>query len=108
MDASSARFDANRMFEVQHLVIQQVFDGATRSVRSIEYAADDNGIVCGIVMAQHAAGLMRAPRESGTTEKAVEEAGVERLKHLIQIVMMTGGSEDALASAGLTNMFGLA
>lgn len=61
VDAAASGFDADRMLEVEHLVVEQVLDGATGSVGPVEDAADHDGVVSGIVVAQHAAGLMSAP-----------------------------------------------
>jgi hypothetical protein len=38
------------MFEVKHLVVEEVLDGAARGVGAIEDAADDDGVVCGVVV----------------------------------------------------------
>ncbi len=77
VDAAAAGFDADGMLEVEHLVVEQILDGATRGVGAIEDAADDDGVVGGVVVAEHAAGVVGAPGERGPAEEAVEEAGVE-------------------------------
>ena len=88
VDAAAAGFDADGMLEVEHLVVEQVLDGAARSVGAVEDAADDDGVVRGVVVAEHAAGVVSAPGERGAAEQAVEEAGVERLEDLVEIVVM--------------------
>lgn len=50
---------------------------------------------------------MGAPGERGAAEEAVEEAGVERLEDLVEIVVVAVGCGDALAAAGLADVFGL-
>jgi hypothetical protein len=51
--------------------------------------------------------VVGAPGEGGAAEEAVEESGVERLEDFVEIVVMAAGCGDALAAAGLTNVFGL-
>jgi hypothetical protein len=108
VDAATSSFDADGVLEVKHLVVEKVLDGATGGIGAIEDAADDDGVVGRIVVAQHAAGVVGAPRKCGAAEKTVEEAGVERLEDLVEIVVMADGSEDALAAAGLADVFRLA
>jgi hypothetical protein len=74
VDAAASRLDADRVLEMQHLVIQEILDGTSRRVWAVEDAADDDGVVGGVVMAEHAAGRMGAPGERGATEEAMEEA----------------------------------
>ncbi len=49
--AAAAGFDADRMFEVEHLVVEEVFDRAARCVGAVEDAGDDDGVVGGVVVA---------------------------------------------------------
>ena len=51
VDAAAASFDADGVLEVEHLVIQEILDGAAGSVGAIEDAADDDGVVGGVVVA---------------------------------------------------------
>ncbi len=39
----------------------------------------------GVVVAQHAPGVMSAPGEDGTAQQAVEEARVERIEDLVEV-----------------------
>ena len=61
MDAAAAGFDADGVLEVEHLVVEEVLDCAAWGVVAVEDAADDDGIVGGVVVAEHAAGVMGAP-----------------------------------------------
>ena len=61
VDATSAGFDADGMLKVEHLVVEEIFDCAARGVGAIEDARDDDGVVGGIVVAEHATGVMGAP-----------------------------------------------
>lgn len=95
------------MLEVEHLVIQQILDGTSRSVGAVEDAADDDGVVGGVVVSQHAFGMMGAPGKSGATEQAVKKACVEALEDLVEIVAVSLRGGDTFAAAGLTDVFGL-
>jgi hypothetical protein len=108
MDAAPSGFDADGMFEVEHLVVEEVFDGAARGVGTIEDARDDDSVVRGVVVAEHAASGMGGPGEGGTAEEAVEETGVEGLEDFVEIVVMTLRGGDALAPADLADVLGLA
>ena len=107
MDAAAAGFDADGVLEVEHLVVEEILDGATRRVGAIEDAGDDDGVVGGVVVAEHAAGVVGAPGEGGAAEEAVEETGVEGLEDFVEIVVVAGGGGEAFAAAGLTDVLGL-
>ena len=51
MDAAATGFDADGVLEVEHLVVEKVLDGAARGVGAVEDAADDDGVVSGVVVA---------------------------------------------------------
>jgi hypothetical protein len=108
VDAAAAGFDADGMLEVEHLVVEEVLDGAAWGVRAVEDAGDDDGVVGGVVVAEHATSVVGAPCKRGTAEEAVEEAGVEGFEDFVEIVVVAGRSGEALASAGLADVFGLA
>ena len=63
MDAAAAGLHADWVLQVEHLVIQQVLDGAAGRVGPVEDAADHDCVVGGIVVAQRTAGMMRAPSQ---------------------------------------------
>jgi hypothetical protein len=108
VDAAAAGFDADGVLEVKHLVVEQVLDGAARGVGTVEDTADDDGVVRGVVVAEHAAGVVGAPGKGGAAEEAVEEARVEGLEDFVQVEVVAGGGGETLAAAGLADMFGLA
>jgi hypothetical protein len=83
VDAAAAGFDADRMFEVEHLVVEEVLDRAAWGVGPIEDAGDDDSVMSGVVVAEHAAGVVGAPGECGAAEEAVEETSVERLEDFV-------------------------
>ncbi len=47
-------------------MVEEVLDGAAGSVGAVEDAADDDGVVGGVVVAEHAAGGVGRPGEGGT------------------------------------------
>jgi hypothetical protein len=107
VDAAAAGFDADGVLEVEHLVVEQVLDGAARRIGTVEDAADDDGVVSRVVVAKHATGVVGTPRKSGAAEETVEETGVEGLEDLVEVVVVAEWCEDALAAAGLANVLGL-
>jgi hypothetical protein len=107
VNAAAPGFDADGMLEVKHLVVEKVFDGTAWGVGAVEDARDDDGVVGGVVVAEHAAGVMRGPGEGWAAEEAVEETGVEGLEDFVEIVVVAGGGGDAFAAASLADVFGL-
>ena len=89
VDAAAAGFDADGVLEVEHLVVEEVLDGTARGVGTVEDAADDDGVVSCVVVAEHATGVVGAPGEGGATEEPVEETGVEGLEDLVEVVVVT-------------------
>jgi hypothetical protein len=96
------------VLEVEHLVIEQVLDGVARAGGAVEDAADDDGVVGGVVVAERALGVVLAPGEVGTAEQPAEEARVERVEDLFEIEEAAFGAEVALAAASGADEFGLA
>jgi len=92
---------------VEHLVIEEVLDRAAWGVVAVEDAADHDRVVGGVVVAEHAAGVVGGPGEGGTAEESVEEAPVEGLEDFVEVVVVAGGGGDALAATGLANVLGL-
>jgi hypothetical protein len=107
VDTAAAGFDADRMLEVEHLVVEKILDCAPWRVGAVEDAGDDDRVVGGVIVAEHAASVVSGPRERGTAEEAVEETRVEGLEDLVEVVMMANGCGEAFASAGLADVLGL-
>jgi hypothetical protein len=107
VDAAAACFDADGMFEVEHLVIEKIFDGAARSVGAIEDPADDDGVVRCVVVTQHAAGVVGAPGQGGAAKKTVKETDVERLEDFVEIVVMACRCRESFPATGLADVFRL-
>ena len=89
-------------------MVEEVLDGAAWGFGAVEDAGDDDGVVGGVVVAQHAAGLVGGPGEGGAAEEAVEEAGVEGLEDFFEVVVAAFGGGDALAAAGEADVLGSA
>jgi hypothetical protein len=99
VDAAAQATQPDGMLEVQHLVIEQVFDGVARTGGAIEDAADDDGVVGGVVVAQRALGVVLAPGEVGTAEQPAKEARIERIENFIEMKVAALGSEETLGAA---------
>src|ERR1700704_2410937 len=103
MNQSSAAAQLDRMPQVQHLVIDQILNGVKRHACGIENTADDDGVVRGIVMSQAAQGFVAAPGHLRSSHQAVEEAKIQVVKNLVQVVMLALWAFNALASAQLAD-----
>ena len=103
--AAAAQFD--RMAQVKHLVIHEIFDGITRRLRTVEYTAHDDGVVGGIVVAQAVARVIAAPGHLRTRHQSMKEARIQIIEDLFQVVMLAVGAEQALAPAHLPDQVGL-
>ena len=68
---------------MEHLVVQKIFDGAAWRVRTVEYPADDDGVVGGIIVAQHSTGVMSRPGKRGASKESMEEPDIKRLEDFI-------------------------
>jgi len=101
--ASPTPTQFDRVLQMQHLVKENVFDGVLRHARMIEDAADDDGVVGGIVMAKAAACVVPAPSELRPSHESVEKAAVEVVENFFQMVVMAAGGADVFASAHLAD-----
>src|SRR5882724_8752377 len=103
MDQASAAAQLDRMPQVEHLVVDQIFNGIQRDACGIENAADDDGVVRGIVMAKAAQSLVAAPGHLRSGHQAMEEAEVQIVKNLVKIVVLSLRALNALAPAELAD-----
>jgi len=92
---------------MEHLVEHDVLDHKARHSRVIEDAADDDGVVGGIVMTEPVAGVVAAPGELRAAHQAVEESAVQVLEDFVQMIVVAGGGVDLLSSAHLADEAGL-
>src|ERR1700687_5634414 len=103
MHASSAPSQFDRVLQMKHLVKQNVFDRVARHAWMVEDAANYNGVVGWVVVAEAAASVVPAPGELGTSHESVEEAAVEVFEDLFQMVVVAAGGADMLAPAHLAD-----
>src|SRR5579864_5667513 len=107
VNAAAAAAQLDRMTQVQHLVIHEIFDGVARDTRTIKDAADDNGVVSWIVVAQVIAGMAAAPRHLRTGHQAMKEPEVQVVEDLFQIIVQALGPKEALAATHLPDQASL-
>lgn len=73
MHTAAAAVQFYWMLEMKHLVIDKIFDGIFRNVGTIEHPADDNSVVCGIVVAEALARRVTTPGHQRPGQKSVKE-----------------------------------
>ena len=95
------------MFQVQHLVIQKVFDCIARARRTVEHAAHHDSVVRGVVVAQRSLGHPLAPGQLGPPQHPAEEPRVQRVENLFQVVEASLWPEEPLAAARPANQLRL-
>ena len=94
------------VLQVQHLVVEDVFDRVAGDAGVVEDAADDDGVVGGIVVSEAAAGVVLAPGKLGSAEESVKEAAVEVVEDFFEVIVMAAGRANVLASAQLADEAG--
>ena len=77
MHASARSANAHGMFQMQHLVIQQVFDGVTRRRGPVKHTADHDSIMSRIVVTQQSLGVVLTPSKLRPPKQAMKEATIE-------------------------------
>src|SRR5205085_2425757 len=82
------------MFDMQHLVIEDVLDKPFGPVRGVERLADHDGVVDGIVVAENAARAARRPSERRLLKCIVQITPVEACEQSIQIVISAARRRD--------------
>jgi len=103
MHASPAPPQLDWVLQMQHLVEEDVFDSIARHAWVVEDAADDDGVVCRVIVPEAAAGVVPAPGKLRAAQESVEEAPVEVVENFFQMVVMAAGGADVLASAHLAD-----
>ena len=88
MHEAAAAAELDGMPQVQHLMIDEIFDGKRRDTRGIENAADDDGIVRGIIVAQAAESLVAAPGHLRPSHQAMKETEIQLVKNLVEIIVL--------------------
>ena len=105
--ASPTPTQFDRVLQVQHLVKQNVFDGVARHACVVEDAADDDGVVRRVIVAEAAAGVVLAPGELRASHESVEKAAVKVVEDFFQMIVMAAGGADVFASTHLADEAGL-
>ena len=73
MDAAAQSAQLDGVLQVQHLVEEQVFDGVAGAGGAVEDAADDDGVVGGVVVAQGTLGDFPLQVSSGRPSKPLKK-----------------------------------
>ena len=84
-----------------------IFERQRRGGGAVEDAADDNGVVGRIEVAQQAAGELPAPAEQGTAEQAIEVLTIQSLEELLEVVAGALRAGDELAATDLAHQLQL-
>ena len=103
MHQAPAAAQLDWMPQVQHFMIDEILNGIERNARGIEDAADDDGVMRGIIVAQATESLVAAPGHLRSSHQAVEEAKIQVVKNLVEIIVLALGTLNALASAQLAD-----
>lgn len=101
----TSHFD--RVLEVQHFVVQEVFDGIARARGPIEDAAYHDRVVRGVIVPQQPLGVTRAPSELGSAQQSAKESIVETVEDLFKVVVAPFRPRESLGAASVTDKFGL-
>src|ERR1700688_3576171 len=101
MHAATTSPQFHRMFEVQHLVVNDVLHRVGGNSRVVKDAAHDDSIVGGIVVAEAVASMIAGPGHLRRSEQAVKESLVQIFKDNFEVVGSPLGSFDSLAAAHL-------
>jgi len=107
VDAAAEAAHFYGMLEVEHLVVEQVFEGVAGAGGAVEDLAYDDGVVGGVVVAEGALGVVLAPGEVGSAEQAAEETQIETVEDFIEMEEAAFGAGDALGAAGVADELGL-
>jgi len=82
-------------------VVEDVLDHVARDARVVEDSADDDGVVGWVVVPEAVAGVVAAPGELGASHEAMEKAAVEVVEEVFEVVVVSAGGTDLLASSHL-------
>lgn len=91
----------HRIFQVQHLVINDVFHDIVGYPRMIKDPADDNCVVRGIVVSEAIARPITAPRHLWASEQAIKKTKIQVFEDAVEIVGVTSRRTDAFAASHL-------
>lgn len=106
--AAAAAAEPDGMLQMEHFVVDDVVQNIGGHGRMIENAADDDGVVRRVVMAENAARFGLTPTHARPRHQAVKEARVQLLEDGIKVKEMSSGGAEAFASAQLAHQMRLA
>src|SRR5256885_13980056 len=94
------------MLQMQHFMEHDVFDHKPWNPGMIENAADHDGVVRWVIVAETVAGVSAAPGELWTPHQPVEEAAVSGFEEFFPMGVVGGGGGGFLSSAGVAGQGG--
>src|SRR6185312_6446047 len=87
--AAPAASYLNRMLQVEHLVINNIFQHRLWHAGMVENAADDNRVVRRIVMSQAVTRMARTPTHLRAGQQSVEKPDIYVVEDFFQVVSVT-------------------
>lgn len=105
MDLAATVLEFDGVEDVEHLVKHDVLDGEGRGIGAVEEAAEDDGLMGGVPVAEVGSGGGAAPGEGDRGDCAVEVAGVDVVEELLEVVVVAGGATGVFAAVGLAEPF---
>ena len=106
--ASAAAAQPDGMLQVEHLVVDDVFQHKARDAGMIKDTADDDGIVRRVVVSEDTAGFVLAPTHAWTTHEAMEKTRVQFFEDSVEIIDMAARRAQEFASSHLAHQMRLA
>ena len=103
MHASATAAQLYRVFQVKHFVEDDVVDYVAGNLGTVENPANDDGVVGGVIVAEAVAGVIAAPGELGASQESMEEPAIQIFENFFQVIVVTPGGVDVLASAHLAD-----
>src|SRR2546429_3657419 len=89
------------MFQMQHLVIHDVFDCTPWHGGMVEDATYHDGVMSRVVVAKTIAGMIATPSHLRPGQESIEEARVQVVENFLEIVGVATCRLDAFAAAYL-------
>jgi hypothetical protein len=105
VDFPAAVFELDGVEYVKHFMEHDVLDDERRGIGTVEEAAEDDGLVGGVPVAEVGSGGGAAPGEGDRGDGAVEVAGVDVVEELLEVVVVAGGAAGVFAAIGLAEAF---
>src|SRR5437773_4337150 len=107
MYATAVASQLDGMFQMQHLVIHDVFDRTTWHRRMVEDSTYHDRVMSGIVMSKTVACMIAAPCHLRPGHESIKEARIQFVEDCLQVVGMATGRLDALATTYLSHQVSL-